>query len=442
MTRENYDAIIIGAGIAGLVASALLANKGFRTLIIEKRHIVGGRLTPSFFSGRFVDNGPHVFGVQGISTGDSGLLDRLNEKINWVDLEPLRIKINGVDLSIKWPPQKNIPHNFFTKNEINDLQKIVKDIESANPDELDDISLKDWLKERTESKKLYTLLSCLVTIPLTISDLSYLSTGEFIRTFRGLRSLDYVYPKNGSGEIVNVLRDAIVSRKGKFLLGYEVENVEIKGDKKIIRIRSDLTGEVKEVSTNIIVYNGLVYNIFYIIDKSYFPKGFVAKIKRLKGESTAGVSLIGGTRKKLFSYTGPIIYNHPNNARYLFSPTNVTGGLPYFFYGHYVEPNFLGSRQKSLNASKKLLTEFVEKFPNFEKYCSGAITSSIKIIDGLARKPGMTGRFAPNTKCEGIEGLFFVGDSINGRGNGMVRGVDTAKNAVDQILENKKYLFR
>lgn len=40
--QETYDAIIIGAGHNGLVASWYLANAGWNVLVLERREIVGG----------------------------------------------------------------------------------------------------------------------------------------------------------------------------------------------------------------------------------------------------------------------------------------------------------------------------------------------------------------------------------------------------------------
>ncbi|MHA1786326.1 MAG: NAD(P)-binding protein [Candidatus Helarchaeota archaeon] len=39
----KYDAIIIGAGIGGLAVNAVLVSNGYKTLLIEKNNIVGGR---------------------------------------------------------------------------------------------------------------------------------------------------------------------------------------------------------------------------------------------------------------------------------------------------------------------------------------------------------------------------------------------------------------
>ena len=44
MTDNSYDAIIIGAGLAGLTIAALAARDGKNILILESEHYIGGRI--------------------------------------------------------------------------------------------------------------------------------------------------------------------------------------------------------------------------------------------------------------------------------------------------------------------------------------------------------------------------------------------------------------
>ncbi|HET9086749.1 MAG TPA: FAD-dependent oxidoreductase, partial [Acidobacteriaceae bacterium] len=41
---ESYEAIVVGAGMAGLTAARVLAQSGMRVLIVEARDRVGGRI--------------------------------------------------------------------------------------------------------------------------------------------------------------------------------------------------------------------------------------------------------------------------------------------------------------------------------------------------------------------------------------------------------------
>ncbi len=56
------DAIVIGAGCAGLAAACALADRGARVLVLEARGQLGGRSTAFLDreSGEYVDNGQHV----------------------------------------------------------------------------------------------------------------------------------------------------------------------------------------------------------------------------------------------------------------------------------------------------------------------------------------------------------------------------------------------
>ena len=41
---DRFDAIVVGAGVAGLTAARLLADAGRRVVVLEARDRIGGRL--------------------------------------------------------------------------------------------------------------------------------------------------------------------------------------------------------------------------------------------------------------------------------------------------------------------------------------------------------------------------------------------------------------
>lgn len=60
MQNDNYDAIIIGGGISGLMSALVLSKHGNRVLVLEKDEVVGGNCRSYQVDGFTVDTGPHA----------------------------------------------------------------------------------------------------------------------------------------------------------------------------------------------------------------------------------------------------------------------------------------------------------------------------------------------------------------------------------------------
>ena len=75
--ERNYEAIIIGSGIAGLAAAAALAKRGRRVLVVDRHTQLGG-LTQTFTRGEYrFATGVHYLGGVGEQPGSGGQFGRL-----------------------------------------------------------------------------------------------------------------------------------------------------------------------------------------------------------------------------------------------------------------------------------------------------------------------------------------------------------------------------
>ncbi len=60
MQNEEYDVIVVGGGISGLMSALVLSKHGNRVLVLEKDEVVGGNCRSYQVGGFTVDTGPHA----------------------------------------------------------------------------------------------------------------------------------------------------------------------------------------------------------------------------------------------------------------------------------------------------------------------------------------------------------------------------------------------
>ena len=49
--KRDYDVVIIGAGMGGMAAAALLTHEGYKPLVVERLPFIGGRCSSFEYKG-------------------------------------------------------------------------------------------------------------------------------------------------------------------------------------------------------------------------------------------------------------------------------------------------------------------------------------------------------------------------------------------------------
>ena len=88
---EEYDVIVIGGGLGGLVCGALTAKAGLSTLLVEQGHQVGGYATDFRRDGFLFDSAVHLIGRCAPGGVIHDLLERLGiaDRVEFLRVEPL-----------------------------------------------------------------------------------------------------------------------------------------------------------------------------------------------------------------------------------------------------------------------------------------------------------------------------------------------------------------
>jgi phytoene dehydrogenase-like protein len=86
----TYDAVVIGAGIGGLIAANLLAKEGLKVLLVEQHYMVGGYCSTFRRGGYTFDAATHFYPLLGNPETLTGrLLAELGVTTGWVKMDPV-----------------------------------------------------------------------------------------------------------------------------------------------------------------------------------------------------------------------------------------------------------------------------------------------------------------------------------------------------------------
>ncbi|NLG11375.1 MAG: NAD(P)/FAD-dependent oxidoreductase [Coriobacteriaceae bacterium] len=254
MSKE-YDAIVVGGGIAGLTAAAFLCRYGIRTLLCEKADHTGGLVTTFWHHGFAFDAGIRAF-------EDSGIIFPMLRSLNielQVEKNPVSIGIEScwirLDSRASLNDYAEMLSEIFPQNR-RDIAAICAEIEKVmgymdviygidNPLFRDDMRDSEYL--------LKTLLPWLLKYQVNISKASRLRAPvvEHLRRFtdndalialitqhffKGTPTsfalsyfslyLDYSYPKGGMGALAQKLDEYILSSGGEIVTHTTINSID------------------------------------------------------------------------------------------------------------------------------------------------------------------------------------------------------------------------
>ncbi len=240
MAKSKYDVIVVGSGPGGLCCNALLCKWGFKTLMVDKNAIPGGKAITVERDGFAFDMEPKL---QVPMTGSSlarihtelGIEDQLGAIP--CDTVKLAYRPKSADAyKVVTVPQTNVdPAPLFDLWGLNDKEReeaipILAELAFLTPEQLsqmDDMTFDEWLKQRKAPWGVYSFFAMHANGSLAepIDLVAASEQGAIMQHIATAGGGGYY--NGGFGKIMGNLANYIKSKGGDIKMGTRVEKIKV-----------------------------------------------------------------------------------------------------------------------------------------------------------------------------------------------------------------------
>ena len=210
--EQRYDAIVIGSGVGGSCAAALLAHEGCKVLLAEKRAYLGGRFSTS-------DHDGYLCATGGLAVQVGGPIEKVCAQIGiesgvrpasrsawWIDGQFHEISATGG--SLRATIRKVAESEDESRRVSGALNDALNWLEPS-----DAISFRDWLNQYTTNPRIHGLFQSTIASLLTVNTWE-LPAAEYFKLVRNIAPLRFGYVEGGSLQLWERMADFVRSRGG------------------------------------------------------------------------------------------------------------------------------------------------------------------------------------------------------------------------------------
>ena len=439
MPEQDFDAIIIGAGLGGLLSAAQLLQRGKRVVVLERLPHSGGRFTAKTFQGVQVSTGAvHMvpFGSSGVL---AGMLRRLNVPHRLFDADVFasfhvhgkQIRSRGLLGIFKVLG----PRQFFWFTRIGYLMFLrrLPAHEGALP-------FRTWLGRHIDVKRnpeLVRFFECISRFALSL-ELNAVSTSEVISTTKNM--FRYGAPgilEGGCGALTGELERRLLEQGADLRLRHDVLQI-LQEDGRVtgVRIRHKASGEECVLHAPLIVSDIGPRATNALLSNQPITQ---AEVLKIQGEQEGQPEAIGLkvhilSDVSLIPHKGIMYCLDTVRIAGMVQPTNSDPRLApagkHLLISHQVIPADSSAtleKEKQL-ALADLRTLFGE---TFDKHCR-VLTMSAYRGEWPVNRLAQGADVAPDTS---VQGLYLVGDGVKPSGYLMVEGVAQSVNSFLDLLD-------
>lgn len=275
MKQDRYDVAVIGAGMGGLAAAALLTHYGYKTLVVEKLPFVGGRASSYEYKGFTLPTGSLY-----VETG--GGVERLFKEVGAdFPVRPFPIdlcfRVSGKDYVM---PKKGglatLISNFADENETARLMAVIRRAFGWE-EPSSSISLGDWLSQYTQNDEVLALFRGLVTFQCV--NFRDMPASEFIRQLKLATGATVGSPPEGFLALMKGLVKVIEAKGGQVWTGCRVKRIVVEDDvSRGIVVEKD--GDEIGVDAKVVIGDAGPHQTVELAGSDKFEKGYLKDLRQ------------------------------------------------------------------------------------------------------------------------------------------------------------------
>jgi phytoene dehydrogenase-like protein len=425
------DAIIIGAGYAGMSAAALLAHSGRKVIVLEASGMIGGRaLSYKNEKGYVWEYGAHSHRLahKGIA---NEVFKRLGEEIDFLpEAKDAKLIFKGK----LWERPEGSAGFLKTpmlsfRARLALLALLIK-IKKADPLAWYDKTLLDFYKTSSQNPEVEAFLPFLgMTIMCPTPD--KVSAGEVIEFLQRVlkANVGAGEPRGGSAQLFYKLKTHI-ERNGEIHVNEKAEKIIIENG-RAIGVKTDRA----KYSAQNIIFAARLPLVLDLIDNLLLPKATLDYAKNIENSSSLTIDFITDKpvtdiRSSILGVDIPIWARFQSNADASFTPH----GKYISTWGIMLPWHFDGDKKIVGETEKKLKDTISAIFPEFMPMVIEERKTVVPVMNGNVLTPAQSKPHRPDIECPAIKGFYFIGDTVKGDGCSGDISFSSALIAADKIL--------
>ena len=309
----EYDVVVIGAGIGGLMAANLLARGGMRALLVEQHYMVGGYCSTFKRAGYTFDAATHFYPILGNPRSLTGrLLQELGVTTGWVQMDPVDVfhfpdgskfevppdsDTYRARLKAEFPAEAAALDGYFAEVEqlyLMGLLHFFRDRELPNLRQFRDMSVQDAMDRHFQDRKLKLLLT---------ADSPHWGSppGRVSHVFDSILRVSYFlgnyYPRGGSQAFADELARTFEQHGGHVLTSTAARRIVVEGGAargvELEVLRGPLRGPIRVRAGAVVSNSDMMDTMTRLVGREHCPPELVEGWSRLRPSCSCFITHLG-----------------------------------------------------------------------------------------------------------------------------------------------------